>query len=82
MKKKVVEVQDRELMQMMLISSKIDKVLLDGFNYDGRCQRYLKNLDFFEVTTVFIARYRMLLIKKNFPNRWNGMQCVCISKYR
>ena len=54
MKKKVVEVQDRELMQMMLISSKIDKVLLNGFNYDGRCQRYLKNLDFFEVTTVFI----------------------------
>ena len=80
MKKKVVEVQDRELMQMMLISSKINKVLLNGFNYDGKCQRYLKNLDFREARAVFLARYRMLPVKKNFPNRWNGMEwnAMCV----
>ena len=43
-----------------------------------KCQRYLKDLDFREARAVFLARYRMLPVKKNFPNRWNGTECnVC-----
>ena len=42
MKKKLVEVQGRELLQMMMLRSKTDKV---------------KNLDFREARTVFLARY-------------------------
>ena len=71
MKKKVIEVQGRELLQMMMVSSKTDRVLLNGFKYNGRCQRYLKDLDFREARAVFLARYRMLPVKKNFPSRWN-----------
>ena len=78
MKKIVIEMQGSQLLQMMMISSKADRVLLNGFKYDGKCKKYIKNLDFCEARAVFMARYRMLPVKKNFPNRWDGVKCnVC-----
>ena len=40
--------------------------------------KYLCELDFDDARAVFMARYRMLPTKSNFPGRWEGSACnVC-----
>ena len=78
MKGKTVEVEGKQLLGMMLHSSKCDRVLVNGFKYDGTSQKYLSELDFQEARAVFLARYRMLPAKMNFPGRWKGENCnIC-----
>ena len=53
-------------------------MLVNGFRFDGKSQKYLSELDFPEAKVVFLARYRMLPAKTNFPGRWKGDKCnVC-----
>ena len=74
----VIKVQEQELYKRMVISSKMDGVLLNGFSYDGKVKKYLLELDFAEARAVFMVRYRMLPTKMNFPGRWEGTLCnIC-----
>ena len=78
MKQKVLEIQKKQLLKQMLLSSKMDRVLLSGFKYDGKAMKYLYELDFVDARAVFMTRYRMLPTKSNFPGRWKGSACnVC-----
>ena len=78
MKEKVVVMQGKQLLECMLVSSKMDHVLLGGFRYDGKVMKYLQELDFDEARAVFMCRYRMLPSKTNFPGRWKGTACdIC-----
>ena len=78
MKEKTLEVQGRQLLEMMLVSSKMDRILVNGFKFDGKSQVYLSELDFREARAIFLARYRMLPVKMNFPGRWKGEECnIC-----
>ena len=65
MKHKVIEIQSKQLVRNMVGSSKMDKVLLGGFNYNGEMMKYLKELDFGDARAVFMTRYRMLPSKNN-----------------
>ena len=74
----ILKVQEQELYKRMIISSKMDGVLLNGFCYDGRVKKYLLELDFVEARAIFMMRYRMIPTKANFPGRWSGTLCnVC-----
>ena len=75
MKMKVIEVQKQQLFEKMMIGSKMDMVLTSGFKYDGTAKKYLAELNFDEARSVFMARYRMLPTKSNFPGRWKGKMC-------
>ena len=78
MKNKVIEIQGKQLLQQMLLSSKMDRVLLSGFKFDGKVMKYLCELEFADARAVFMARYRMLPTKSNFPGRWKGTCCnIC-----
>ncbi len=78
LKKVVTKLQGDDLLRKMVLSSKMDKVLLSGFEFDGICKRYLCDLDFNDARVIFLVRYRMLPTKSNFPGRWNGTLCnVC-----
>ena len=78
MKQKVLEIQGKQLFRIMSVSSKMDKVLLNNFKYDGKMMKYLKELDFMDARAVFMTRYRMLPTKSNFPGRWQGQHCnIC-----
>ena len=78
LKKKVVELQAAELMRRMIASSKMDKVILNGFCFDGRMMKYLNELDLNEARAIFMSRYRMWPTKTNYPGRWNDCECnVC-----
>lgn len=78
MKDKAVTLQEQELFQRMALSSKMDKILLNDFCYDGKVKRYLLELNFEEGRAVFMMRYRMLPTKDNFPGRWAGSNCnIC-----
>jgi hypothetical protein len=78
LKEKIVEIQGQEMYKRMMISSKMDGVLLNGFCYDGKVKKYLMELDFIEAKAIFMVRYRMLPTKANFPGRWNGKSCnIC-----
>ena len=78
LKKKVIEMQAAELLKRMIISSKMDKVMLSGFVYNGCMMKYLRELNFNEARAIFMARYRMWPTKENFPGRWSGVSCnVC-----
>ena len=78
MKEKLIKLQAKELFQRMSLSSKMDKILLNGFLFDGKIKQYLLDLDFEEGRVVFMVRYRMLPTKNNFPGRWVGSMCnVC-----
>ena len=78
MKDKIIEIQGKQLLGLMVMSSKMDRVLLNGFKYDGKIRKYLSELDFLEARAVFMARFRMIPTKMNFPGRWNGVECnVC-----
>ena len=74
----VTKVQEQELYKRMMVSSKMDGVLLNRFCYDGKIKKYLLELDFVEARAVFMMRYRMLPTKANFPGRWRGTMCnIC-----
>ena len=78
LKKKVVELQAAELMRRMIASSKMDKVILNGFCFDGRMMKYLNELDLNEARAIFMSRYRMWPTKTNYPGRWKDCECnVC-----
>ena len=78
LKKVVVKLQGDDLLRRMLLNSKTDKVLLNGFQYDGLGKKYLSELHFNDARLIFMARYRMLPTKCNFPGRWGDTCCnVC-----
>ena len=78
MKRRIIEIQKEQLLKNMMLSSKMGMVLMSGFQYDGKAQKYLLELDFNEARCVFMARYRMLPTKSNFPGRWKGTTCnIC-----
>ena len=74
LKKKIVEIQKCRLVQKMMIESKADRILLNGFNFDGNMKSYLRELPFKEARAVFMLRARMLPTKDNFRGRW-GYEC-------
>ena len=77
-KVKIIEMQKEELVKRMLVCSKMDKVLVSGFHFDGKVRPYLLELDFEQARAVFMIRFRMLPTKCNFPGRWAGTSCnVC-----
>ena len=75
LKEKVIEIQRKQLLNQMILSSKMDKVLLQGFNFNGKVMKHLQELEFGEARAVFMTRYRMLPTKANFPGRWSGKLC-------
>ena len=78
LKEKVIKIQATELMQRMVVGSKMDGVILEGFVFDGKMKKYLTELNFEEARAIFMARYRMWPTKVNYPGRWNGVLCnVC-----
>ena len=78
LKQRVIHIQEQEMYKRMMIGSKTDGVLLNGFSYDGRTMKYLVELDLIEARAVFMIRYRMLPTKSNFPGRWPGSSCnIC-----
>ena len=81
LKKRVIQLQSIELLSKMVISSKMDRVLVSGFSYDGSMMKYLAELDFLESRAIFISRYRMWPTKENYPGRWSGDLCnICNRK--
>ena len=77
LKKKVVRIQSGELLKRMVLSSKMDRVLVSGYKYDGSMMRYLSVLNFRQARAIFMSRYRMWPTKDNFPGRWKGVDCNC-----
>ena len=78
LKKKVVKLQSVQLLSRMIIGSKMDRVLVKGFSYDGSMKKYLTELNFQEARAIFMSRYRMWPTKENFPGRWSGENCnIC-----
>ena len=74
LKKKIIAIQKERLLQKMLTESKADRILLNGFNFDGKMKSYLSELPFQEARAVFMLRARMLPTKENFRGRW-GYEC-------
>ena len=78
LKKRVVDIQSSQLMTRMVVCSKMDRVILGGYSYDGKMKKYLSELDFHQARAIFMARYRMWPSKENFPGRWPGSSCnIC-----
>ena len=74
----VLKIQEQELYKRMIVSSKMNGALMNGFCYDGKIKKYLLELDFVEARAIFMVRYRMLPTKANFPGRWSGSMCnIC-----
>ena len=61
----------------MLKESKADRILLNGFAFDGRMKLYLRDLPFHEVRAVFMLWARMLPTKGNFRGRWRSECHFC-----
>ena len=81
LKKKATEIQSFQLLNKMMASSKTDKVMLNGFSYDGTAMKYLTELEFQEARAIFMSRYRMWPTKENYPGRWSGQNCnICDMK--
>ena len=75
---KALALQQTELFKRVIVCSKMDKILLSGFQFDGQIKKYLLELDFEEARAVFMIRYRMLPTKNNYPGRWHGSRCnIC-----
>ena len=78
LKKKVISIQSGELLKRMLLSSKMDRTILSEYVYNGKMMTYLSVLNFNEARAVFMSRYRMWPTKRNFPGRWNDVNCnIC-----
>ena len=74
LKKKIIVMQKERLVQKMMTESKADRILLNGFNFDGKIKLYLSELPFEEARVIFMLRSRMLPTKENFRGRW-GNEC-------
>ena len=78
LKEKVLQIQSSELVKRMLVSSKMDKALINGSVYDGKMKKYLYELNFLQARAIFMSRYRMWPTKANYPGRWKGTECnIC-----
>ena len=78
LKKKAVDLQAVQLLSRVITSSKMDRVLVNGFSYDGAIKKYLTELNFVEARAIFMSRYRMWPTKENYPGRWKGDKCnIC-----
>ena len=77
LKKRIIEIQSGELLKRMILSSKMDRVMISGFQYDGSQKKYLYELNFWQARAIFMSRYRMWPTKDNFPGRWKGTDCNC-----
>ncbi len=82
LKKKVVKIQARELLKRMTLGSKMDRVIVNGFSFDGSMKSYLLKVNYIESQAIFMTRYRMWPTKVNFPGRWGDeLSCnVCGSE--
>ena len=69
LKEKVIELQRIELLKRMMVSSKMDNILLKSYHFDGKIKPYLVELDFEQARAVFMMRFRMIPTKSNFPGR-------------
>ena len=78
MKRKILKLQEHDLLNKAMICSKMDNVLLSGFSFDGTTKKYLVQLDFVHSKVIFMSRFRMWPTKRNFPGRWSGILCnIC-----
>ena len=78
LKRSVIKIQSGVLLKRMLLSSKMDNVVMEGFKYDGSAKKYLRELKFSDARVIFMSRYRMWPTKNNFHERWDGILCnVC-----
>ena len=77
LKKKIIEIQSGELLKRMILSSKMDRVIVSGYRYDGTMMKYLSELNFWQARAIFMSRYRMWPTKDHFPGRWQGTECNC-----
>ena len=59
----------------MLKESKTDKLLLNGFHFNGKVKEYLVELPFNEARTIFMLRTKMFPNKDNFKGSC-GSECV------
>ena len=80
LKEKAVQLQEKQLVQEMLLASKADQILLHNFSFDGKIKGYLRKLPFEAARSVFVVRSRMLLTKDNYPGRWRGESCYVCGK--
>ena len=78
LKNKVTKIQSSVLSNKMLMSSKMDRFIVNGFEYSGKSMRYLNELSFLQARAIFMTRCRMWPTKANYPGRWSGSECnVC-----
>ena len=75
LKSKIIQIQSERMVKQMLDESKTDRLLLNGFHFDGSVKEYLVKLPFNEARAIFMLRTRMLPTKDNFKGRW-GTECV------
>jgi hypothetical protein len=75
LKKMIIEIESKQLAMRMLSESKCDRLLLNGYAFNGKMKRYLTELPFEEARTVFMLRSRMFPTKENFKGRW-GTDCT------
>ena len=66
MKSIVVKIQEQELYKRMLVSSKMDGVLINGFSYDGKVKKYLLELDSVEAQAQNITFVALLILMSTF----------------
>ena len=71
--------QKERLVRKMMTESKADRVLLNGFNFNGKMKSYLSELPFNEARIIFMLRSRMLPTKDNFHGRWGDECKFCAS---
>ena len=74
-KEKLVEIQERRLIEGMMKLSKTDGIL-ENFKFEGRTKEYLLKLPYNESKVIFMLRTRMFPTKANFPGRW-GVSKLC-----
>ena len=75
-KTKLVELQQRRVMDGMMEASKTDAMLMQNFVFDGKVKKYLTHLQFEQARAVFMLRSRMLPTKENFKGRWKSQECL------
>ena len=72
LKSKIIQIQSERMVKQMLDESKTDRLLLNGFHFDGSVKEYLVKLPFNEARAIFMLRTRMLPTKDNFKGRWGN----------
>ena len=75
LKTKIIQIQSERMVAQMLKESKTDRLLLNGFHFNGKVKEYLVELPFNEARAIFMLRTRMFPTKDNFKGRW-GSECM------